>query len=478
MTHEVTYNGMLQERRRSVHARIVDAMEQVYAGRLTEHVERISQHAFRGQVWDKALLHLKAAGEKAIARSAVEEAVGYFDQAHSVVRQLPRTPENIAVELDLAFELRNALHPLGEFNRVSEVLNGARKLAESVEDERRLGRVLSYLVTSHRVRGECEEALRAGEHAARIGKSLADLSIQVTNNYHVGQTHLQMGANKTGVEVLRRNVALLRGDLVKQRHGMAGLPAVFSRSLMSWGLAEMGHFDEAISVSDESLRIANIVHHDYSQAFAEYSSGYVYLRRGEIERALTRLEHGHGLTRTMNFRMDLPFAVGYLGYAQVLAGRIEEGIHHIEEGVVASEAVSMTANRSWLLSLLAESVLLAGKLAQAEQRLNEASHFAGQFGEAGWQAWITFHRAELLAQSGPESLQQSEQTYREAIALSGQLGMKPLIARAQLRLAAVLHREGKKEESGHWRTEALDTLHALGLHYWLRQAEKDFAMAD
>ena len=55
LTHEVAYGGLLQERRRTLHARIVEVLEQLHADRVTEHVERLAHHAFRGEVWDKAV---------------------------------------------------------------------------------------------------------------------------------------------------------------------------------------------------------------------------------------------------------------------------------------------------------------------------------------------------------------------------------------------------------------------------------------
>ena len=41
LTHEVAYGSLLQKRRRAFHARIVEAIEQLYPDRLTEHVERL-----------------------------------------------------------------------------------------------------------------------------------------------------------------------------------------------------------------------------------------------------------------------------------------------------------------------------------------------------------------------------------------------------------------------------------------------------
>jgi predicted ATPase len=62
LTHEVAYNGLLQGRRRTLHARIVEALEVLYQDRLAEQVERLAHHAMRGEVWDKALAYGRQAG--------------------------------------------------------------------------------------------------------------------------------------------------------------------------------------------------------------------------------------------------------------------------------------------------------------------------------------------------------------------------------------------------------------------------------
>ena len=58
LTHEVAYGGLLQERRRTLHAGIVEASERLYRDRLSDQVERLAYHAVRGEVWEKALLLL------------------------------------------------------------------------------------------------------------------------------------------------------------------------------------------------------------------------------------------------------------------------------------------------------------------------------------------------------------------------------------------------------------------------------------
>src|SRR5437879_3947854 len=91
LTHEVAYASVLHDRRRALHARIVEAIEAFYPDRLAEQVERLAHHAFRGEVWAKAVTYLRQAGAKALAHSAYREAVSWFEQALAALHPLPDT---------------------------------------------------------------------------------------------------------------------------------------------------------------------------------------------------------------------------------------------------------------------------------------------------------------------------------------------------------------------------------------------------
>ncbi|HSF01459.1 MAG TPA: AAA family ATPase, partial [Solirubrobacterales bacterium] len=54
LTHEVAYGSLLQDRRRRLHGEIVAAIERLHPDRLTEQVDRLAHHAFRGELWDRA----------------------------------------------------------------------------------------------------------------------------------------------------------------------------------------------------------------------------------------------------------------------------------------------------------------------------------------------------------------------------------------------------------------------------------------
>ncbi len=113
LTHEVAYSGLLQERRRALHTQIVEALETLAGDRLADQVERLADHAVRGEVWDKALRYCWQAGTKAMERSAAREAVGCYEQALAALAHLPAQRAFHEQAVDLWFDLCGARSVLG-----------------------------------------------------------------------------------------------------------------------------------------------------------------------------------------------------------------------------------------------------------------------------------------------------------------------------------------------------------------------------
>src|SRR5437867_10051009 len=93
LSHEVAYESLLLERRRVLHARLVEALEALAPERAAEQVERLAHHALRGEVWEKAVIYGQQAGARAYDRAAFREAVAAFDQALQALAHLPEHDE-------------------------------------------------------------------------------------------------------------------------------------------------------------------------------------------------------------------------------------------------------------------------------------------------------------------------------------------------------------------------------------------------
>ena len=143
LTHEVAYGSILQERRRTLHAGIVETLERLAPERLAEQVDRLAHHALRGEVWDKAVAYGRQAGTRAMARSAYREAVTAFEQALVALQQLPESRARHEQAIDIRLALGGPLTLRGEHGRRLALLDEAEILARTLDDRARLARVLT-----------------------------------------------------------------------------------------------------------------------------------------------------------------------------------------------------------------------------------------------------------------------------------------------------------------------------------------------
>jgi class 3 adenylate cyclase/tetratricopeptide (TPR) repeat protein len=290
LINDVAYGSLLLDRRRSLHAKIVDAIEKLYPDRLVEHLESLAHHAFRSEVWEKAVSYLRQAGAKAFARSANREAVACFEQALVALQHLPETRETLEQAIDLRFDLRTSLFPLGELDRLVACLNEAQTFAETLGDQRRLGWVSVYMSHYLWMAGRSPEARTFAENAQALAEPLSDFSLRVGSNFYLGTVCLTSGDYRQAEKVLRPVVQLVDGERQRDRCGLAAFPAAMARGYSTWALTELGAFDDGITLGEDGVRIAEAFDHPYSRIVASWGPAYLHRTRGQLDQAARLLE--------------------------------------------------------------------------------------------------------------------------------------------------------------------------------------------
>ena len=472
LTHEVTYGSLLQDRRRQLHAQIVAAMERLYADRLSEQVERLAHHALRGQVWNKAVQYGRQAGIRALDRSAARDALAHFEQARVALHELPDSRERTEQLIDLCFEQRSALWPLGEFARVGEVLNEAGTLAEGLGDQRRLGWVLGYETVLYTLLRKHARAIDAADGARAIAESVGDLGLRVVANYEFGTALWFAGDPRRAAEPVRTAIALLEGAPLTERFGLTGLSAVLARWLLAAVLAELGEFAEALAAGEEGLRIAQTAGHPYSEFWVRYGLGYAHLRHGDFAAANRVLEQGLALCREMEIRFALPFVAASLGSAYLWSGRATNAVPLLEEAVEAITAMRIRGLYSLLITLRAEAYLVLGRIAEAREQGEQAVALARAHQERGWEAWSLKLLGDVHAHEPAES-EQAGDTYRQALVLATELSMRPLVAHCHLGLGRLARKTGRGEQAPEPLTTATTMYREMEMRFWLEQAEAE-----
>jgi class 3 adenylate cyclase/tetratricopeptide (TPR) repeat protein len=455
LTHEVTYGTLLQDRRRALHARIVDAIERLHADRLTEHVERLAHHAVRGELWAPAVAYLRRAGARALTRSASLEAVRCFEQALAALRHLPQTRETLAQAIDLRFDLRTALQPLAEFERISGCLREAEGLARTLGDQRRLGQLSVYLCHNLWITGHPRDAL-------------ADVPLEVTGTLYLGVAFLGTGDHRRAEQLLRDVLRLLEGDRSRERFGLFGFPAAMARSYLTWAAADRGQFEDGMAHGQEALRLAEALDHPYSLAFACWALAHLRITRGELGPAAGLLERGLALSRDWSLTLFSVLATGSLGQARALAGRTGDGIPLLEQAVSAAAAMGLGAFQPRFLVGLGEAHALADRLDTAGECAERALALARERGQRPWEASALRLLGDIAARRDlPEP---AADHYRGALALAGELEMHPLATHCHLGLGTLHRRAGQPEPARAHLTAATAGYREAGMDWWLETA--------
>ena len=476
LTHAVTYETLLHERRRQLHGAIAHTMERLYAERLDEHLDRLGHHAFAGELWDKAVVYLHRSGVRSVAHFAGREATAYLEQALMALRYLPETPEAMRLGVDIRLELRNALLPYGQQGEIFVHLGEARRLAEALDDPPRLGRVLAFLSNHYWNVAEPDLAIESGRQALAIAEQAGDLDLQIVGNFSMGGAHRARGEYRQTVEYMRRVIAALAPDLTYQYFGQHGLPAVLARSHLVWSLAELGHFADAVSTATESVEIAEAAQHAYTLAHAYLGLGGVLIRQGRFEEAIAALQRGLAASARAPL-LYAPLAAD-LGLALAHTGRVDEGLALVGEGVARARSIGRIGRLSLLVTHLGSVSLLAGRPGPALDLGHEALHLAVTRKERGNQVYALWLLGEIAARDGAAGARRSQDHQRRAVALADEMGMRSMGARCRLALGLRARDAGDAAQRGlTWPTPSA-LLRTLEMAYWLARPRSRWPLWD
>ena len=471
LTHEVAYGSLLQDRRRALHAGIVRAIETLHAERLTEHVDRLAHHAFRGELWDKAVIYLRQAGAKAFARSANREAVVAYEQALAALAHLSETRDAMEQGIDVHLALRNALWPLGRFELGFRHLQDAERLASALGDQRRLGWIAAYLSEHTRQTGHAADAPAFAQRALTIAEGLDDLELAVAANYYLGSAYFVAGDYRRVDEYFSRILELLAGARFRERCGLAGFPVAMSRFFWSFALAERGELDRGLMEAEEAVRFAEVLDHPYTLINALRGLGRVQIERGHFDQAIRPTELGLALSRERHLPQLSPDISDQLGYAYALSGRVIEGLAVLEEALTAMEAMGMFQWRTPLLAHLGEAYLLAGRPEDALTQAERCLALARERGHRGTEAWGLRLLGEIAAHGDCPDVATAEAHYSAALSLAAELGMRPLVAHCHLGLSNLRRGTGDKAKAEGHLTTATAMYREMGMRFCLTKAE-------
>ena len=110
LVQDAAYGTLLRSRRQQIHARIIATLESAVSAKLwLPSLQLMAQHCAEAGLTEKAISYWLKAGQQAVARSAMAEAVAQLQKGLGFVAGIPDGPCRQQQELDLRIALGPAL---------------------------------------------------------------------------------------------------------------------------------------------------------------------------------------------------------------------------------------------------------------------------------------------------------------------------------------------------------------------------------
>jgi tetratricopeptide (TPR) repeat protein len=321
LTHDVAYQSLLQERRRTLHARIVEAIEALYPDRLVEWADRLAHHVVRGEVWSKASTYFR---QTVLSASPGTYSPFCWMGEHDRAIELGQHDltvavdfKNLPLQVTTNFYLGQAYHALGDYPRAIDFLrqNVAALEGDLLQECFYLpgpASVLSrtWLAWCLSERGEFPEGMACGEEALHIAET-------VNHPYGLGVACLGLGSLSLQKGKLQQAIAVLeRGLSLSQT---ANLPQLFPLLATPLGAA--------------------------------------YALSGQVSEALPLLEQAIEQAVSTSFKGLHALRVAWLSEAYLLAGHRDEATALAQRGLELARIHKERGHEAWALRLLGELAL-------------------------------------------------------------------------------------------------------------------------
>ena len=467
LVKDAAYGSLLKSKRSQLHAQIANVLEQKFPGIAAVQPEVLAHHFEAASLHDRAVHYWKQAGQQALDRVALAEAVAHLTSALAENELLPTSAERDLRELEIRM-LLGAAYLSWKGHAAPEVLQAmgpARNIAVSHRLDAKLVPILFYIWMHHTARLELGSGLEIAEQLDVLSKSSGDSYAYVVARNVENMTHGWMGNFIRAREAAERGVRAYD----PQRH--APFVHVYNHDqkcgILSWAvhfLWMLGYPDQAQQAARELIDLARSISHPYNLAFSLTTGCAALVFRGETSKAHEWIAEAGAVGRDSAIGYVTHFFVPFwTGLAQVTEGKSEQGYANITMAwEYFDDGRGLLLLAPFAKIMRATAAIDMGRLEEATRLLDDALAVIDKTGHRMHEAEA--YRVLGILRQRRGDLGASAKAYEKAIEVARTQKAKGFELRAATDLARLWQRQDRCDAARdllapifNWFTEGLDT---------------------
>lgn len=468
LVQDAAYDSLLKSKRQQLHAQIAQALEKEFPERVANEPELLAHHHTQAGHLSAAIPLWRSAGESALARVALQEAVAYLQKGLAIVDRLGPSADHDSLELSLREPLHSARLRWRGW-AAPEVGANAEAILQLAKSQ---GTPQSLLIglwgkwINAITQGRVAEAPDWAQRLLAEGSKSGDIDLQILGHRASLSSHFYLGELQEAQEQGDQVLALYDPSRAGRWMELTGNDVRTAVGVFSsqW-LWMLGYPDRAVEVSDQKDADARRLGHPFDIGWALTWGAYVFDYRCEPDRLLERVGEADRLGREQSipvlYKVLVPVGEGL---ARLRMGQLPESISWLRRGIGGWNASGGHLNVPYLKSALAEALARQGALDTGLRLIDEC---LDQIERPGWheRVWL----AETLRLKGwmlmrQGRLAEAEAELRASIDWARRQQARSWELRSSTTLAELLVNRGRRDAARDllapiygWFTEGFDT---------------------
>ena len=403
LIRDSAYQSLLYRTRQQHHQRVAQLLESQYQETGRGHTELIAQHLTAAGDHAAAVEKWKQAGQNALSRSALREAIGHFSEGLSVLGELPQDAGRDAREVELQLASGGAFQVAEGFGSpaAQAAYERALELCRSLGDTDQLYSVQMGLWRTRILTRPYEEAMRlAGDLLARA-KAERSVVAQMIGEYVCGFTRLMRGELARATEHFDIIMRDYRPEFRDSTLYVTGHdPHEAASAYQAWNAWLQGRPERARSLSIQAVEIARASDRPPAVAHALMFNALVHQL---LDEPATVLEHVK-LNQAHCAKHDIKQWEGLLSLLEAWCNHRSGGsqgvTQQMKQGIAQWAANDGTCLVPYVPTVLIDTLTEEGEIEEALTTASEAIRVAEQIGEH--MSLPELHRRRISRELSPE----------------------------------------------------------------------------